>query len=100
MKNILIAIGALALTASPAVAQDQSMKDAPKHEHMKDSKMECCKKDQDGKMVCTMMDHSKMDHSKMDSAKVDHSKMDHSKMVHPAIDPAASDDQHKDHKPE
>lgn len=95
MKNFVIAIGALALTASPAAAQEQGAKDAPKHEHMQDGKMECCKKDEDGKMVCTMMARDKADHSKMD-----HSKMDHSKMDHPEKDAAASDDQHKDHKPE
>jgi protein CpxP len=85
MKNFLVAIGALALTASPAAAHEQGAKDAPKHEHMKDSKMECCKKEQDGKMVCKMMDHTKMDHSQMD---------------HPGKDAAANDDQHKDQKPE
>jgi protein CpxP len=95
MKNFLVAIGALALTASPAAAQEQGAKDAPKHEHMKDSKMECCKKDEEGKMVCEMMDQNKMEH-----AKVDHSKMDHGKMDHPGKDAASNDDQHKDHKPE
>lgn len=90
MKNLLIAMSALALTATPAFAHEHGSKDAPKSEKMEDGKMKCCKKDKDGKMVCEMMDHGKMDHSKMD-----HSKMDHSKK--PA---AAKDDQHKDHKPE
>lgn len=90
MKSFLIAIGVLALTASPAAAQEPAAKVAPKHEHMKDSKMDCCKKGEDGKMICEMMDHGKMDKTKMD-----HSKMDHSKK---ATD--ASNDQHKDLAPE
>lgn len=80
MRNLLIAIGALALTATPALAQAPVAKDAPKSEMMKDGMMKCCKKDKDGKMVCEMMDHSKMDHAKKDAA--------------------ASDGEHKDHKPQ
>lgn len=52
MKKYLTAFGALALIASPAMAQDKA----------EDGKMKCCKKDENGKMSCEMMD--KMAHEK------------------------------------
>jgi len=80
MKRFLIAVGALALTATPSFAHEHRSADAPKCEHMKDGKMKCCKKDKDGKMVCKMMDHGKP----KDDKQAGH-------------DPSSS---HGDHKPE
>ena len=46
MKKYLTLFGAFALVASPAMAQDKT----------EDSKTKCCKKDENGKMSCEMMD--------------------------------------------
>lgn len=46
MKTYLTASGALALIASPAMAEDKA----------EDGTMKCCKKDENGEMSCEMMD--------------------------------------------
>ena len=62
MKTVLIAMGAIALTATPSLAQEPAAKAAPKCEKMKE-----------GKMACETMDHSKMDHKKMSHGQTDQS---------------------------
>ncbi len=66
MKNFLVAIGAIAPIASPAVAQEQCAKQAPKLAYMKD-----------GKMVREMMQHSKMGHATMDHGTIAPAKIGH-----------------------
>lgn len=67
MKMILTVAGALAFSASPALAQEATAEEPKMCEMMQDGKkmQGMMKKDEDGKMSCQMMDHSKMDHSKM-----------------------------------
>lgn len=83
MKTILTAIAIVALSATPALAQDQEK--APEKPKMCEmmhggQKMQgMMMKGNDGKMSCQMMDHSKMDHSKMDADKKPETAADKSK---------------------
>ncbi|MBW3168041.1 hypothetical protein [Qipengyuania flava] len=74
MKMILTAASVLAFSASPVLAQEAPPEKPKMCEMMHDGKkmQGMMMKDNDGKMSCQMMDHSKMDHSKMEHGQSGH----------------------------
>ena len=72
--SISAAIFALATPGAALAEHHAGGHDGHKCEKMKDGKMKCCKKDEQGKMVCNMMDATKEDHGDMDHGDMDHGK--------------------------
>lgn len=76
MKTLFAA--AVMVIASPVFAQSAE----PACPHCEQAEMDCCEKDEDGKMRCKMMDHGDMQHGQMDHGGMDHGSMDHGTMNH------------------
>lgn len=72
MKLMIATVSVLALSASPALAQEKAPAEKPQMcEMMHDGKKMkgMMKKGEDGKMSCQMMDHSKMQHDQSEHGK-------------------------------
>ena len=91
--KLLTTLAAATLLAAPALAQQAPAPTAPMckccermaGDTAAEDKMDCCEKDANGKMTCTMMqgmDHSSIDHGTMDHGSMDHSQMNHGTMDH------------------
>jgi uncharacterized protein involved in copper resistance len=100
MKTINLVLASLALAASPAFAQATTHEHKPMCEKMmagEECEHKCCNKDDDGNMVCKMMDHGEMDHGEMDHSKMEHSEMDHGEMDHSKMEHSEMDHSKMDH---